>query len=112
MMRYCTRGRLTTTRSRTQSRAKPIASRGARGCRPHTFGFSRPAEYAARRECKCWLRRSSVCSDAPEDAGGTGHHSEAGNEGDGADHDPSKEWNMDEQAQWHKKVEDNPHNKN
>jgi len=79
---------------------------------PTYIWISRPAEYAARRECECWLRRSSVCSDAPEDAGGTGHHSEAGNEGDGADHDPSKEWNMDEQAQWHKKVEDNPHNKN
>ncbi len=53
--------------------------------------ISRPCEHAASRERQCWLRRSSVCADALEEAVGADHHSDADNEGYGADHDPSEE---------------------
>ncbi len=53
--------------------------------------ISRPCEYAGGCDCQCWLRRSSVGADAPEDAVGSNHHSETGNKGYGADHDPSQE---------------------
>jgi len=52
--------------------------------------IARQSEYAGGRDCQCWQRRSSVCADAPEDAISSDHHSEAGNEGYGADHDPSR----------------------
>ena len=52
--------------------------------------ISRPGEQAGGRECQCWLRGPSIRADAPEDAIGRDHHSEAGNEGYGADHDPSQ----------------------
>ena len=74
--------------------------------------ISRPCEHADGRKRQCWLRRSSVCADALEDAVGADHHSDADNEGHGAEHDPSQEWNMGEQAQRHKKIEDNPHYQN
>ena len=53
--------------------------------------ISRPGEHAGGRERQCWLRRSSVCADPLEDAVGADHHSDADNEGYGADHDPSQE---------------------
>jgi hypothetical protein len=48
--------------------------------------------FAARdRERDCWLRRVNVRSNAPEDAVGSDHHSDADNKRDGADHDPSQQ---------------------
>src|ERR1700730_7575344 len=69
-------------------------------------------ENVAGRKRQCWLRRSSVCADALEDAVGADHHSDAASEGYGADHEPYWELNMTEQAQRHKKIEDNPHYQN
>ena len=46
--------------------------------------ISRPCEHADGCKRQCWLRRSSVCADALEDALGADHHSDA-------DNDPSQE---------------------
>jgi hypothetical protein len=43
------------------------------------------------RERDYWLRRVNVCSDAPDDAVGSDHHSDADNKRDGVDHDPSQQ---------------------
>ena len=59
-----------------------------------------------------WAATVEVCTDPTKDAVCADHHSDADNEGYGADHDPSQELNVGEQAQWHKKIEDNPHYQN
>ena len=70
--------------------------------------ISRPCEHADGRKRQCRLRRSNVCADVLENAIGADYHSQANNERNNADHNPSKKWNMGEQTQWHNEVEDNP----
>ena len=53
--------------------------------------ISRPCEHPGGRERQRRLRRSSVCANTLEDSVGADHHSDAGDEGYGADHDSSQE---------------------
>ena len=56
--------------------------------------ISRPSEHPGGRERQRRLRRPGIRANAPEEAVGADNHSDADNEGYGADHGPSRESNV------------------